>query len=467
MADVWTPRPYHPLMIDHVITVPKCMVFAFMGAGKTSAILAAVSALLFAELAQRVLVLAPLRVARSVWPEEVRKWSNFSHLRVAKILGDEGERRAGLRADADIFVCNYDCLDWLVKTCGANWPFDMIVADECTRLKSARTVQGGKRAGSLLKVMGKVKRFVGLTGTPSPNGLPDLYGQMLFVDRGLRLGRSFTAFENRWFGFQRASDAVNAWKTHVKRIAFPHAQDEIQGLLKDVCMTLAAEDWFPTDEPITTRINVDLPPAARKVYKTMEREYFVELEGHEIEAVSAAAKSQKLLQFANGAGYVNGTSEEWVVTHDEKIEALRSLVEESNGAPILVAYNFKSDLARLLKAFPQARHLDKREATIEEWNAGQIPMLVAHPMSAGHGLNLAVGGNILVFFGHSWSLENRMQIIERIGPVRQRQAGLSRAVYLYDLVARNTIDELVIERIASKRSVQDVLLAAMKRRHAD
>lgn len=454
------------MMIDHIITVPKCLVFAFMGAGKTSAVLAAVSALICAGLVKRVLVIAPLRVARSVWPQEVAKWSNFSHLRVATILGDERERFAGLNTIADIHVVNYDCLEWLVKA-RTDWPFDMVVADECTRLKSARSTQGGKRAGALLKVMDKVKRFVGLTGTPSPNGLQDLYGQCLFIDRGLRLGRSFSAFENRWFGFQRASDAVNAWQTHVKRIAFPHAQGEIQGLISDVCVTLAAEDWFPVEAPITVRVEVDLPPAARKVYRTMEREYFVELQGHEIEAVSAAAKSQKILQMANGAAYVNGGSDEWVVIHEEKTEALRSIVEEANGAPILVAYNFISDRERILKAFPQARHLDKKESTIDAWNAGEIPILVAHPASAGHGLNLAVGGNILVFFGHSWSLENRMQIVERIGPVRQRQAGLNRSVFLYDLVARNTIDELVIDRVATKRSVQDILLEAMKRRKID
>lgn len=466
MTSEWKPRAYHPMMIEHIVRHLRCMLFAFMGAGKSSAVLSAISGLILAGSTRRVLIIAPLRVAVSAWPEELRKWSNFSDLSFAVCTGDERERIAALEAGTDIVLVNYDQLSWLVEFYKhREWPFDMVVADEVTRLKSARTVQGGKRAGALLSVcrdLNKVKRFVGLTGTPSPNGLTDLYGQMLFIDDGLRLGRSYSAFENRWFGFTRASDAVNAHKTYVKRVAFPHAQEEIQGLIKDVCLTLAAEDWFDLDEPIVNTIRVDLPPTARKHYREMEKTMFTELEGHEIEAFAAAAKTTKLLQASNGAMYVEGSNEKWVVLHDEKIEALRSIAEEANGAPVLVAYNFKSDLARILKAFPQARHLDKKESTITEWNDGKIPMLVAHPASAGHGLNLARGGNILVFFAVSWNLEERLQIIERIGPVRQKQAGLARSVFVHQIVGRSTVDEMVLERVATKRSVQDILLDAMK-----
>ena len=453
-------------MIDHAISNPRCALWAGMGMGKTSSTLAVCDALLLAGLARRPLILAPLRVARSTWPGEAEKWAEFAHLRVQPIIGSAEERRAALQASADIFTINYDNLVWLVETLGEHWPFDMVVADESTRLKNFRIKQGGKRTQALSNVAhSKVKRWINLTGTPAPNGLNDLWGQTWFLDGGYRLGRSYSDFENRWFGYQRAKDAVNAHKTFVKRVVFPHSQTEIQDRLRDICLTLDPKDWFDLNDPIVRTVEVELPAKARKHYRDMEREMFTHLEGHDIEAFAAAAKTIKCLQMANGAAYVGESNTEWVVTHDEKIEALKSVVEEASGAPVLVAYHFRSDLARLQAAFPEARQLDAAPKTIEDWNAGQIPILLAHPASAGHGLNLQDGGNILVYFGHWWNLEERQQILERIGPMRQKQAGHERPVFVYNIVARDTVDEVVIDRMQSKREVQDLLLEYMKNRN--
>lgn len=491
-------------MVDFMISQPRCCIFAFMGAGKTGAVLLVADAVLIAGLAKKILVFAPLRVARTTWPEEAQKWVQFAHLRIGFIddwLPEElaylralrkfvklqtrdekcknpetraaGHEAASLKPAAvvarlrwvdqyDVVTVNYDVVLQLVEILGDVWPFDMVIADEATRLKSFRTKQGGKRAQALSSIAHtKVKRWVNLTGTPAPNGLQDLWGQMWFIDQGFRLGRTYTAFEDRWFGFKRKVDAARPDKFYVERIVFPHAQTEIQDLLKPVCLTLDPKDWFKLDEPIVNNIYIDLPPAARKHYSEMEATMFTVLEGIGVEAFGAAAKTMKCLQLASGAAYVNGSNEEWVEVHDEKIEALRSVVVEAAGAPVLVVYHWRSDLARLQRAFPDARRLDADPQTIADWNAGKVPILLAHPASAGHGLNLQDGGNILVFFSHWWALEERQQIIERIGPVRQKQAGHERPVFIYNIVARKTADEKVILRIESKKSVQEILLDAL------
>jgi len=330
-----------------------------------------------------------------------------------------------------------------------------VVADEATKLKGFRLRQGGKRAQALASVAHtKVKRFINLTGTPSPNGLEDLWGQTWFLDGGERLGRTFTAFRERWF--QKSFDGYGS-------IALPSAQGEMQDRLRDICLTIDAKDYFDLDEPIVNNIYIDLPIRARELYQDMEKQMFMELEGHEVEAFNAAARTGKCLQIANGAAYIDD-KQNWKEVHDAKLQALEEIIEEAAGAPVLVAYHFKSDLARILHTFPQARSLDANPSTIKEWNEGRIPVLLAHPASAGHGLNLQDGGNILVFFGHNWNLEERLQVIERIGPVRQKQAGHDRPVFIHNIIARDTVDEMVIERVETKREVQDILLAAMKRK---
>lgn len=440
---------------DHILDHPRCAIWAGMGMGKTTSTLNAIDAVLLTDDAP-VLVLAPLRVARSTWPEEAGKWQHLAGINVMPIVGTEAERKAALRMDAQVYTTNYEQLPWLVEHFGERWPFRTVVADESTKLKGFRLRQGTQRAQALGKVAHtKIKRFVELTGTPSPNGLADLWGQAWFLDAGQRLGRTYQAFSDRWF------------RTHPSgygTVALPHAQAEIQERLCDLCLTVDAKDWFDLREPIVNNIYVDLPIKARKHYAEMEKEMFTQLDEHEVEAFGAAARTIKCLQIANGAAYVGESNTEWKDLHDAKLEALESVVEESAGAPVLVAYHFKSDLARLKRAFPKGRALDQDPQTIRDWNAGKIPVLFAHPASAGHGLNLQDGGNILVYFGHWWNLEERMQILERVGPTRQMQAGHDRPVFVHNIIARDTVDEMVMERVESKREVQDILLAAMKRR---
>ncbi|MDU7768050.1 MAG: DEAD/DEAH box helicase, partial [Serratia marcescens] len=244
---------------------------------------------------------------------------------------------------------------------------------------------------------------------------------------------------------------------------WPHAQEQMQAALADVTISLDAADWFDIDEPIHNVVRAELPPKARQQYQDMEKEMFLELNGTGIEALNAAAKTVKCLQIASGAIYTDDAGS-WAEVHDGKLQALDSIVAEAGGMPVLVAYHWKHDLERLLKAFPKGRQLDADPQTIRDWNAGKIPVLFAHPASAGHGLNLQDGGNILVFFSHWWDLEQYQQIIERIGPTRQAQAGHRRPVWIHHIIAADTTDEMVMERRNSKREVQDILLEAMKKR---
>lgn len=307
-----------------------------------------------------------------------------------------------------------------------------------------------------------VTRFIELTGTPAPNGLPDLWGQAYFLDKGVRLGRSFNAFKSRWF----QSIQLGADRHAVRLEPLPFAQAQIEAALRDICLSLDAKDYFDIAAPITNVMRVELPAKARQLYRAMEKEMFLTLDsGHDIEAFEAASKTLKCLQLASGAIYHEAGNDAFYEVHDAKLQALESIVEEAAGMPVLVAYHFKSDLARLTQAFPKGRALDANPQTIRDWNAGKIPILFAHPASAGHGLNLQDGGNILVFFSHWWDLEQFQQILERIGPTRQAQAGHDRPVFVHYIVAADTVDELVMERRDSKRAVQDLLIEAMKRRH--
>jgi SNF2 family DNA or RNA helicase len=389
------------------------------------------------------------------------KWDHLRGLEVSVIAGTPESRRAALKKQAAIYTINYENIPWLVEHFGDKWPFSIVVADESTRLKSFRLKQGGVRAQYLAKVAhSKVKRFIELTGTPSPNGLQDLWGQIWFLDRGMRLGRSFEAFKNRWF----RQVQVGADRFAVKLIPLPFAQEQIEERLHDICLVVDARDYFDLSAPIVTTIKVELPAKARRMYRELEREMFLSLGDTEVEVFNAASKTIKCLQLASGAIYKDESCTDFIEVHDAKIQALESVIEEAAGAPVLVAYHFKSDLVRLRKAFPNGKVLDGSPQTVREWNDGKIPVLFAHPASAGHGLNLQDGGNILVFFSHWWDLEQYQQIIERIGPTRQAQAGHNRPVFIYHIVAADTVDEVVMARRETKREVQDLLLESMKQR---
>jgi len=457
----FAPRAYQQSVINHLLDVPRNAIWAGMGMGKTVSALTALDILELVEPGP-ALVLAPLRVAASTWPDESRKWAHLQGVEVSAVVGTPEERRAALKRQANIYTTNYDNLPWLVEHYGSKWPFRKIVADESTKLKSFRLRQGGKRAQALARIAHTlVERFIELTGTPSPNGLQDLWGQAWFLDQGQRLGRSFSAYQSRWF----QTIQVGSDRHAVRLQPLPFAQQQIEDRLRDLCLSLHARDHFDISAPLVNIVRVELPAKARRLYRAMEREAYLALDcGTEIEAYNAASKTIKCLQLANGAIYTDSAASTWAAVHDAKLQALESIVAEAAGMPVLVAYHFKSDLERLQRAFPQGRALGKDPQTIRDWNAGKIPLLFTHPASAGHGLNLQDGGNILAFFGHWWDLEQYQQTIERIGPTRQAQAGHKRAVHIYHIVATDTMDELVMARRESKRQVQDLLLEAMKRK---
>lgn len=468
----YTPRPYAPLMTNFIRDRKRGRLFADMGLGKSVCTLTALEQLHFmGEIDHPVLIVAPLRVAQSVWPEEIQKWEHLKDVLCFPILGTAAQRLEVLRRylprqgksrepRLQVYTINFENVPWLVKELGDRWPFKTIIADEDTKLKGYRTRQGTARAKALASIAwSRVDRFFGLSGTPAPNGVIDLWGPQWFIDRGAALGSSFSKFEERWF--HKGHDGFSI-KPHA------HSQKEIEERIAPTCLSLNASDWLDVAKPVINNIYVDLPATAMETYKKFEREMYIELREeeklHKIEAVSAGALSMKCLQIANGAMYVGGNNEEWVEVHDAKIEALRDVVEEAAGMPVLVAYHFKSDVARLRAAFPRGRVLDKSPQTILDWNAGKVPVLFAHPASAGHGLNLQYGSHIAAVFGHWWDMEQYLQFIERIGPVRQMQAGFNRPVYIHRIISRGTVDELVIQRLESKRTVQDILLEAMKQR---
>ncbi len=457
MSQPFTPRPWQEPMMAHIAQHPRCALFAAMGSGKTSAVLHALRGLEPLDEAPG-LILAPKRVARDTWPKEVDKWSTLAGTEVVPIMGTQTQRFQALGQKALWYTTNYEQLPWLVDHLGKKrWPFRTIIADESTRLRGMRGGgHGGQRTAALAKVahLDQVRRFVELTGTPAPNGLQNLWGPMWYLDRGQRLGATYTAFTQRYFR--------TGWNGYGIE-PLPFAQELIQKAIADLCLTVDPRDWIDIAEPIETDVVVELPSKAMDQYREMERRMFLELEHdlgtHEVEAVNAASRTNKCLQMASGFVYHeegNGFTE----LHSAKLEALESIVEEANGMPVLVGISFRHEVEMLKRHFKQLRHID--EVDLDDWNAGRVPIMTAHPASAGHGLNLQDGGNILVDYSSGWDLEYDLQLIERIGPMRQHQSGHKRPVYRYRIMAHGTVDYLVKLRREGKRSVQQILLDAMK-----
>lgn len=467
----YIPRPYAPLAMAHMGNVERGALLAKPGMGKTTMTLTFLDHLhnIWGE-SKPTLVLAPLRVARDTWANDAQKWEHLTDIDVVPIVGTPEQRAEALRKDAPVFTTNYDNLLWLrdhLKAMRRPWPFATVVADESTKLKGFRLRQGGKRAQALASFAHKdVKRWINLTGTPASNGLEDLWGQMWFIDEGARLSRTFTAFQDRWFGFRNRKDERTG-KVYTERFAFDHAQEEMQRRLSDVCLTLDPRDWFDMREPIVNVIEVELPKSVRIKYRELERELFTMIADKEVEAFSAAAKSQKCLQMANGAVYLDAErygAGTWVEVHEEKLDALSELAEETGDDPLLVLYQFKSDRERLLRRFPTALDLSQPEHMAQAM-AGKGKLWLGHPASMGHGVDgLQEWCNTVVFFAQDWNLEYHDQALERVGPMRQLQAGKDRAVFIHYIVARGTIDELVMSRRGDKRSVQDSLMDYMKQK---
>lgn len=451
----FSPRPYQGPGIEFVLDTPRCALHAGTGTGKTVTTLTAADILLLAGDSQRILCLGPKRVAQDVWTDEAAKWEHTQHLHIAKCMGSADARRSALRERAPITVTNYEQLPWLVEQYGDDWPFDTVIADEATKLKGFRLRQGGQRTKALGKVAHKkVHRFIELTGTPAPNGTKDLWGQLWFIDGGKRLGRTFTAFEERWFTKGRDGFSLQP---------LPHAFDEVTSLIDDVCLSIQAKDYFDLHEPIVNNVPVKLPPKAMALYKDMERDMFVEIARTGVEAFNAASRTIKCLQLANGAIYIDEKAETWAPVHDAKIEALESIIEEAMGAPVMVAYKFVSDRERLLKHFKGSVDLATKDG-LRRFKDGEVAVGIGHPASIGHGIDgLQNVCNIIVFFSLDYNLEEREQIIERIGPTRQFQAGMDRPTFVHNLVAQGTLDELVLARVETKATVQQLLLDRLKR----
>lgn len=435
---------YQRRAVDYIIERGRCMLALDMGLGKSVSTLTAISDLVSAGVVSRVLVIAPLRVCNSVWAQEAMKWQHTEHLRISVATGSAKGRTAALFRSADVYVTNKENVPWLVEKYGDKWPFDMVVIDESSTFKNSQS----KRFKALRKTLPFVERLVLLTGTPSPNGLQDLWAQMFLVDYGERLGRTLTGFRQRFFdkdymGYKYTIRAGSA--------------EKIETLVSDKIIHMSAEDYLDLPERIEIDVPVDLGPKALSEYQDFEREMFIALDdGEEIEAMSAAVLANKLMQFSNGAVYTDPGGA-WSEVHDAKLSALADLVDDNSGETMLVAYNFKSDLARLRKRFPQAVVLDQSQDTIDRWNRGEIPMLLAHPASAGHGLNLQDGGALCVWFGLNWSLELTQQFNARL-----HRQGQGRPVRVVRLLGVDTIDARVAAVLRDKDATQASLLSALK-----
>lgn len=434
---------YQTRSVDYIIDQGRCMLALEMGLGKTTSTLTAVADLIDAGAVSKALVIAPLRVANSVWAQEVAKWGHLQHLRVSVATGAEKARRAALFASADIYVINRENVPWLVENYGGAWPFDMVVVDESSSFKNSQS----KRFKALRKMLPIIERMVLLTGTPSPNGLLDLWAQMYLIDFGERLGRTLTNFRQRFFD----KDFMG-----YKYTLRDGSAAKIESLVSDCIIHMSADDYLDMPDRVDVDSVVALPPKSIAAYRDFERQMFMEIEGEEIEAATAAILANKLLQFSNGATYTDANGS-WSEIHSAKLDALAEIVEDNPGENILVGYNYKFDLERLKKRFPQAVALDKEQSTIDRWNRGETPMLLAHPASAGHGLNLQQGGALCVWFGLNWSLELTQQFNARL-----HRQGQGRPVRIVRLIAEDTIDERVASVLNNKDATQSSLLNALK-----
>lgn len=393
----------------------------------------------------RVLVIAPLRVARDTWPAEIQKWDHLKGLTWSVAVGTAQERLAALRQKTFLHIINRENVQWLIEDSGIRWEYDMIVIDELSSFKSHQA----KRFRSLLKVRPRVKRIVGLTGTPSSNGLMDLWAEFRLLDMGKRLGRFITHYRDQFFmPDARNMNQIFSYKPR------PGAEAEIYRRIRDMTISMKSTDYLQMPECVMNRVPVFLNPVEQDTYNALKRELVVQLGGEEVDAVNAAALSNKLCQMANGAVYTE--DKHTVCFHDRKLDALEDLIEGANGKPVLVAYWFKHDLERIQKRFT-VREL-KSSGDIQDWNAGRIPVAVIHPASAGHGLNLQAGGSTLVWFGLTWSLELYQQTNARLW----RQGQQADTVIIHHIIAQGTIDEQILQALEDKDRTQAALIHAVK-----
>lgn len=394
----------------------------------------------------KVLVVAPLMPARHTWPAEIAKWDHTQSLRVSLVMGTASERERAVRAAADVYVINRENVVWLTETFGRAWPFATVIVDELSSFKSRQA----KRFKALRRMRPKIRRIWGLTGTPAPNGLMDLWAQMNLIDCGERLGRRIGQYRERYFvPGARSGHVIYDWALK------PHAEEAIYEKISDISLSMRAADELELPGRVNNIVEVKLTEPQMRAYRAFERDQVADFGDQEITAASAASLANKLLQWANGAIYDD--EQRAVEIHGVKIETLKGIVEEAQGQPVLVFYAYRHDLERLRAAFPQAEALDARATDLtDRWNAGAVPLLLAHPQQAGHGLNLQAGGHVIVWFGLTWSLEAYLQANARL----DRQ-GQTECVIVHHLVARGTVDERVMEVLQGKKTLQDAMMDAL------
>ena len=420
-------------------------IFLECGLGKSVITLTAIKNLIYRGEVKRVLVIAPLRVAKNTWPDEIKKWEHLKGLTYSVALGSPERRKKAFMAAADIVITNRENIDWCVNKSGLPFFFDMIVIDELSSFKSYRT----NRFKALLKVRPYVSRIVGLTGTPSSNGLMDLWAQFRVLDMGERLGRYITRYREGYFTpDKRNAQVVFSYKP------LPGAEERIYDKIGDITISMKAKDYLKMPDLITSEVYVDMPVDGRLKYENLLSDMVVDIKDEEIDASNAAVLSNKLLQMANGAIYTDAKKP--IKIHDAKLDALEDLIESANGKPVLVAYWFKHDLERIKARFPDAREIKTTE-DIRDWNNGDILVGLIHPASAGHGLNLQEGGSAIIWFGLTWSLELYQQTNARL----YRQ-GQKNTVVIQHIITKDTIDERVLTAIAKKEKTQNALIDAVK-----
>ncbi|SDT85784.1 DEAD/DEAH box helicase [Schaalia radingae] len=440
----YKPHDYQLQATRFIVEHKQAALLLQMGLGKTVITLTAVKQLFDDFAVDRVLIVAPLRVARDTWPDEIRKWDHLKGLSYSVIVGTREERIEALKADADVYIVNRENIPWLVNTV-RGWPFDMIILDEMSSFKNHQS----KRFKALRKARPHVRRIVGLTGTPAPNGLLDLWAQYRLLDEGVRLGTRITKYRDRYFDpDKRSQTQIFTYKPK------PGGENAIYERIRDITLSMKTSDHLQLPPVTYTRRVVTMSPGEQQVYDRLKRDMVVSLGGSVVDAANAAVLSGKLLQLASGAIYSDDG--EPLVVHSRKLDALEDIVEAANGQPVMVAYWFKHDAERILERFPSAVELKSSE-DFHRWNAGNIPLALIHPASAGHGLNLQHGGHILVWFSLTWSLELYQQANARL----YRQ-GQSWPVSVVHVVCSGSIDEQVLDALERKDTSQSALVDAVR-----
>ncbi|MBL6439481.1 DEAD/DEAH box helicase [Streptococcus suis] len=443
---------YQVVAKDFIIGQPYAAVILDMGMGKTATTLSAVNELMFDRFeVTKVLVVAPLRVANTVWSDEIEQWSELRHLRYSKIVGTPKQRKVALQKDADIYIVNRENLPWLVEQCSPYFKWDMVVIDELSSFKSWQS----KRFKAFMAMRPYMKRIVGLTGTPSSNGLMDLFAEFKVIDGGERLGRFIGEFRSRYFEEGRRNGNIV-----YEYIPMDYAECQIQDKISDITISMKALDYLDMPELISTKKLVRMSEKEKEKYSQFKKEYVMsELDGLEVTAANAASLTNKLVQLSNGAVYTDDHTV--VALHEQKLDALEDILESANGEPVLVAYWFKHDLARIIGRLEKLKvrsRVLKTEEDIREWNKGNVPVGLLHPAGAGHGLNLQKGGHNLVWFGLTWSLELYQQTNARLW----RQGQESETVVIQHIVTEGTIDEAILKALENKDAQQERLIEAVK-----